>query len=228
MYESHRRQILRSLRQAHDRFYEEVVFAGPSLHFHHEALRSAQAGSVTKFATNSYAMLAAWGMHRMGPKGAKMGPFDAYLLSLKSMWPTIRRLQSVAPQALTQHDWTDLKRCFFAIRVMRSESVLVAHSKVLAHAIPNLVPPIDREYTVRWLKGKKNYVPPSLDGQWSWFEEFLREFFYPVEADKNFRAVARHWMTPQWQWNTSRLKVIDNLVIGLSRRAKEQTSVLED
>jgi hypothetical protein len=46
--------------------------------------------------------------------------------------------------------------------------------------------------------------------------EFLSAFFYPVSRDHGFRTIATAWIADQVQfrWDTSVLRVIDNLVIG--------------
>jgi hypothetical protein len=217
MYEVKRSQVLRGLKSSYASFYKGVVFAGPSLHFHLAALDASRRGNLGDFATNSYAMLASWGMHRMGPKGAKMDRFEDYLGSLRQIWPTLIPLRHVGPAQASEEVWESLRACFSSLKVMRSGSVLVAHSKVLAHALPNLVAPIDREYTVRYLRGHKT-VPSSQERQVRWFEEIHRHFYYPVVTDRRFSEALKGWAKSKQPWDSSPLKVADNVVIGHVRR----------
>lgn len=222
MYEAKSSLVLRGLRSNYSAFYKGVVFSGPSLHFHLAALDASRRGNVDDFATNSYAMLASWGMHRMGPKGAKMGRFEDYVASLRQVWPTVAALRSVKPAQANDEVWEDLRSCFNSLTVMRSGSILVAHSKVLAHAIPNLVAPIDREYTVRFLRGHKA-VPSDQERQARWFEEMHRHFYYPLVTAPRFSEAHRAWVTLKQPWDSSPLKVADNLVIGHVRRNRPAT-----
>ena len=66
-------------------FEHRAVFGGPSVHFHvraierrmtHESVRSAIADE--ELLELIYAMLTSWGMHRMGPKGAKLVDFEPF------------------------------------------------------------------------------------------------------------------------------------------------------
>ncbi|MBI5277428.1 MAG: hypothetical protein HY854_13315 [Burkholderiales bacterium] len=222
MYEEKRTLVLRGLQSNYTAFYKGVVFAGPSLHFHLAALEASRREDVRDFATNSYAMLASWGMHRMGPKGAKMDRFDEYLASLRQIWPAVTALRQVGPAQANEDVWKKLRACFVSLKVMRSGSVLVAHSKVLAHALPKLIAPIDREYTIRFLRGHKS-VPTAQDRQVRWFEEIHRHFYYPVVTDPRFNEAIMAWSKSKQPWDSSPLKVADNVVIGYVRRKRAST-----
>jgi hypothetical protein len=219
MYQQQVSTILRGMRSNYAAFYEDKIFAGPSLHFHLAALEASRRGRLAEFATNSYAMLASWGMHRMGAKGAKMGTFEDYKASLAGVWDSLKALRRLTPETLSKSDMAELRHCFDSIRVMRSDSILVAHSKVLAHAVPNLVAPIDREYTVRFLRGYKS-VPSSPENQGRWFEDFHTGFYYPLVAHRRFMEHYQMWSASRQPWDSSPLKVADNLVIGHARRMR--------
>src|SRR4051812_27886753 len=81
------------------------VFTGPSIHFHHRTVqRLAELGSVEtavrddQFANYLYATVACWGMHRMGPRGAKMRPFNEFQESLVKNADTIQGLSGLRIQ----------------------------------------------------------------------------------------------------------------------------------
>ncbi|MGO9308153.1 MAG: hypothetical protein ACLQDL_03910, partial [Spirochaetia bacterium] len=49
------------------------------------------------------------------------------------------------------------------------------------------------------------------------------EFYYPIAYDTNFQQKAHSWMATnkKYPWDTSILKIIDNLVIGAVRKRKD-------
>jgi hypothetical protein len=83
------------------------------------------------------------------------------------------------------------------------------------HMMPNIVPPIDREYTLRFLRGNTN-IANDPRREWQLMKEIVTEFFIPVACEARFDSTAKNWMADQaaHQLDTSVLKVVDNLVIG--------------
>ena len=81
--------------------------------------------------------------------------------------------------------------------------------------IPNIVPPIDREYTLRYLRGN-TYITNDVASEWQIMKGMLEEFFIPAARDPSFKARTNSWMADQssYPWDTSPMKVIDNLLIG--------------
>lgn len=146
MYSAQAAQLLADLETSHSHFHESAVFGAPSLYFHQRALADAAASDAARFTESSYAMLTAWGMHRMGRGGAKMADFEIYEASVRKTWPLLKSLNHRSASSLQDGDWDVLKEAFFGIKAMKSSFSLVANSKVLAHAVPNLVPPVDRQY----------------------------------------------------------------------------------
>jgi hypothetical protein len=114
---------------------------------------------------------------------------------------------------------------------MATGTSLVGNSKVLAHLLPNLVPPVDREYTLTFLFGNKQ-ITNDLQGEWLKLKQILQGFFHPVAQEPLFRARAVEWLaqSDRYRWDTSQLKILDNLVIGLeslSRAEKEAAKAPE-
>ncbi len=152
----------------------------------------------------------------MGPSGAKMGDFEPFRDSIIAMWPSILALQGKQRAALTTADWSDLQEIFLQISVMQTQIILVAHSKVLAHVLPELVAPIDREYTLNYVYGNTS-INQNHAVQWGVFKELHRDFFHPVAANPAFLPFAQALVGQRahFPWNTSVLKVVDNCVIGM-------------
>lgn len=224
MFEPQHTELLRNLDAAHAAYYETAVFGGPSLHFHLRALAAAQARDLASFSEAAYAMLASWGMHRMGRGGSKMREFDEFAASLTAVWPLVMKLQDTLPHELTNHHWDDLAALFFGIKAMATGTSLVGTSKVIAHALPKLVAPVDREYTLTLLFGN-GQIRNDKQAEWATLRRILQHFFYPVSASPSFAAKAEAWMkqAARFKWDTSPLKVVDNLIIGLQKRTSGAT-----
>jgi hypothetical protein len=216
MFETHRERLLQSLDAAHAAYYRAGTFGGPSLYFHLRALEAGRDGDFARFAEAVYALLATWGMHRMGRGGSKMREFKDFEDSLNALWPVVLRLQQATPEGLSHSGWRELGEVFRGIRCMATGTSLVGNSKVMAHALPNLVAPVDREYTLRFLFGTTN-IFNDLEREWEKLEVILRDFFYSVVRAEPFKRKAREWQESraEFRWDTSPLKIVDNLVIGL-------------
>lgn len=208
-------QVLENADRYHRQYYAVKTFGGPSLHFHRRALMLEGRMSSAAQSELIYGVLASWGMHRMGKGGAKMLPFDKFQTSVQAVTAMVTRARRITPGAVSGEDWNILQSIFKAIRVMASETSIVGNSKVMAHLIPNAVAPVDREYTLKFLFRNGN-ITNDLDKEWLLFRKIHEEFFYPIANDPTFRSMAAQWIADQckWPWDTSILKVVDNLVIG--------------
>ena len=56
-------------------------------------------------------------------------------------------------QDMDEQKWGVLRKIFEEIKIMETPIHLVGNSKVMHHILPNLIPPIDREYTLWYLIG---------------------------------------------------------------------------
>jgi hypothetical protein len=104
-----------------------------------------------------------------------MREFGDFRSSLIAIWPLAVQLQGKTPSALAESDWDCLKNVFCGIRGMSTATSLVGNSKVLAHLSPNLVPPVDREYTLTFLFGNKQ-IMNDLQGEWLKLKQILQYF----------------------------------------------------
>jgi hypothetical protein len=210
--------ILSNAESYHSEFNSNKTFTGPSLYFHQQALMVNSENWARKNEM-IYAALASWGMHRMGPNGSKMKSFNDFNNSIGDLRTDIEFLHLKSPNDLSSDDWTAIERVFKKIELMASNTKIVGNSKVMAHYLPNLIPPIDREYTFQFLFGKKQ-VKNDLEYEWRLMQKILLEFFYPIACNKSFQKVSKEWLndTDSYPWDTSPLKVIDNLIIGAVRK----------
>lgn len=157
----------------------------------------------------------------MGPGGSKMGEFGEFHSSLKIVWPIALSLKEKTPSSLTESDWSGLREVFCGIRCMASGTSLVGNSKVMAHLLPKLVPPVDREYTLKFLFGRGD-ITNGIDIEWKKLRQVLEGFFYPIGQSSVFQPKAKEWLDlpDRYKWDTSPLKIVDNLVIGLSKMSR--------
>lgn len=211
------RDVVRNAERYHGAFYDANKFSGPSLYFHRRALAARKRPDFERQLEYVYAALASWGMHRMGPRGAKMVEFDRFEQSLLDLKPQVFDASTLTLDRIREGDWVLIQEIFTRMEVMSSGPITVGNSKVLAHLLPDLVPPIDREYTLHFLRGSK-YVPVGPEKQWQLMHDVLVGFFSPIAKSVRFRSIVRRngWLTDNvaYPWDTSVPKLIDNLVIG--------------
>jgi len=151
----------------------------------------------------------------MGNGGPKMQSFDTFRQSIELLKDKIAEAQNFDFREMNGHKWALLKDIFERINVMASGTTLVGNSKVMHHMLPNVVPPIDRKYTLSYLRGNTN-VKNDLDYEWQLMKDIVSDFFIPVGSDREFKSKAGDWIARQdeYPWDTSVLKIVDNLVIG--------------
>ncbi len=203
----------------HKSFYRVKNFTGPSLYFHRLALELRHDSDRQRYLDSIYATLASWGMHRMGPGGSKMVEMVIFKQSVSELWDDIRAATQISYHTITDAEWLLLKKIFDGIQIMQSGTRLVGNSKVMAHLVPNIIPPIDRAYTLKFLKGN-TIIKNDARHEWAMMKEIISEFFIPVAKDAGFRVRAESWINDQqaYPWDTSEFKVIDNLLIGAGKK----------
>ena len=207
------REILEHADRYYVAYHAADTFGGPSLFFHRRALDTRHAPPLLRHLEYVYATLASWGMHRMGRGGSKMRTFEEFRASIEPLRPQIAAAQGFRPDGMREAEWFTLKHIFVSLRIMKSGTSLVGNSKVMHHMLPNIVPPIDRQYTLRYLYGATT-IANDVDGEWRMMREIMSGFFLPVANDAEFSAKANRWIALQRPWDTSVMKVIDNVLIG--------------
>jgi len=144
-----------------------------------------------------------------------MQSFEIFFPSIQALKERIAEAQTFDFHEMTDTKWAILKEIFCGIRVMASGTSLVGNSKAMHHMLPNVIPPIDREYTLRFLRGNTN-IRNDLETEWFLMKEIISQFFIPVASDAVFYLKAEQWIkrSRDYPWDTSVLKVMNNLVIG--------------
>jgi hypothetical protein len=195
-------------------FGDNIKFSGPSVYFHKKVIekirqieKHEQLFDDNLFFEYIYATLAAWGMHRMGEETAKMADYHEFKESICSNKEQILDLSGFKLQAIPDGKVdsvkTKLVSLFKNLRIMESETKLIGASKAIHHLLPDLVPPIDRQHTLRFFYGNTNITRGE--------EEIFLELF------EKFREIATHLRNEDFKFegfNTSLPKIIDNAIMG--------------
>lgn len=206
--------------QYHNYFYTYNKFTGPSIHFHTRALKS----TGNEKSEMTYAMLVAWGMHRMGSNGAKMNNYKDFNDSILITLEDIKRLKSKKLESMTEKDMNKIEIIFDSLNPMITKKKIVAVSKVLAHYLPNLIAPIDNQYTFQFICQKpKNTNAPRNWKEFELFKEIHLQLIKKVIVDRKFISKANKWLNnPIYPWDTSLPKIVDNLIVGKISHLKKQ------
>ena len=190
-------------------------FTGPSIYFHLKTLeRSRSIGTSnaledTCFFEYLYATLASWGMHRMGPKGAKLVDFADFMKTLQSQKDKILDLQGLKLTHIKKEELENavnkLWNILSNLKVSSTETQLTAGSKALHHLLSDLMPPIDREHTLRFVYG---YNPTYGSEE----QRFKKTFPLFWKIGYNEKSAVLQWVGKGF--HTSETKVIDNAIVG--------------
>lgn len=199
--------------QAYD---QRVSFTGEQLAAHRQtiALRH-QLGSVraaasdAEFADSLRRTLLAWGI---GRRASRLVPEDQFAAALRAAVPSLEELEALSidsvdlPVDIADRLWLVIR----SLGVVENKAKLVAGAKTLHHLLPDLVPPMDREYTGAFFQ---LHLP-------EWQDPTGQRRIFRI-AYNQFVAVARRVQPQQYVtgqgWRTSRTKIIDNALIGFCK-----------
>jgi hypothetical protein len=204
-------------------FEASAAFPGPSLYFHVRAIERRRehtsVGSLLDdriFLEYVYAVLPAWGMHRMGPQPAKVADFTAIVDALRlaapaleQLWPL--RITTLDPEA-AGHAAATAWDVISGLQVSTSRTQIVAGSKFLHHLLPDLIPPIDRRYTFSFFTGR-TMVASDKAAFLDWFPQLA---MIGAQCQEPIRdAINRGGFMA-----TGEAKIIDNAIMGFMQRQR--------
>ena len=192
-------------------------FSGPSLYFHKKTIQMHSNQNVNDLIQNElfldyiYATLASWGMHRMGPGNTKLTERDIFRTSILHEKENIEKLYGyeidmISDDQLPQIS-NDIYRIISHLQIGIGETKIVAGSKTLHHILPNLVPPIDGEYTMKFFFNNRQ-TALGQGGNIA-YNEMYKHFFKIAKICKP--AILTYIGSDM---NTSKTKVIDNAIVG--------------
>lgn len=204
-------------------------FGGPSIYFHVHAIKEQETNFLSdRHIEMIYATLASWGMHKMGDPEitkAKMVEFPYFKQSIIIHRTQLQQLYSLKMDSCSQEQYRkqidDLKNIYYSLKVSISDATIVAHSKTLAHILPNLIPPIDRQYTIRFFTQENKHffsesgkyrpitLPQHLDDQFACFKKYCcRMKMLFDQCDHQLFTIDKE------TFNTSFPKIMDNLIMA--------------
>ncbi|MCW4048357.1 MAG: hypothetical protein NWE89_01340 [Candidatus Bathyarchaeota archaeon] len=203
-------------------FDDAETFSGPSLYFHFRTLeRARNLGSLETvlndelFLEYLYATLASWGLHRMGETSTKLVDFRVLRGCISSCSPDLIELGQYELLNISENQLDEVNQrlgdLISKIKISVSSTQLVAGSKAIHHILPEIVPPIDRNYVIRFFYGRGGTKQVSMPtgGARRVFKEMFPIFHYIGQNNKEeiegFKGQGFH---------TSSTKVIDNAIIG--------------
>src|SRR5712691_1910202 len=195
---------------------QRVSFTGEQLAAHRQtiALRC-QLGSVRaaanddRFAAALRRTLLAWGV---GRRASRLVPATEFAAALQAAVPRLEELESLTidndglPGDIADRLWILIS----SLGVVENKAKLVAGAKTLHHLLPDLVPPMDREYTGAFFQ---LHLP-------EWQDPTRQRRIFRI-AYNQFVTVARRVQPQQYVtgqgWRTSRTKILDNALIGFCK-----------
>lgn len=155
-------------------------------------------------------MLPAWGMHRMGAQAAKVGDFSQITAALREAAPALEQLWPLRITVLSQQEAAKVAATAWEviahIKVSTSRTQIVAGTKMLHHLLPDLIPPIDRQYTFRFFTGQM-MVASDRAAFLSWFPQL-------ADIGSRCERPIRNGIQRGGYMATSEAKVIDNAITG--------------
>lgn len=204
-------------------------FGGPSIYFHVQAIKERETYFLSdRHIEMIYATLASWGMHKMGDPEitkAKMVEFPEFKQSIIKHRDSLHQLSSLRMDSCSQEQYgkhlDDLEQIYYTLKVSISEATIVAHSKTLAHILPDLIPPIDRQYTIRFFtqenkdfftdSGKYRLVnlPQGIVAQFLDFKKYCCRMKMLFD-----RCEHQLFTIDKETFNTSSPKIMDNLIMA--------------
>ena len=211
------KELIDSFEEYTSSFKREDPFSGPSEYFYIKLIkeqRNIDYNSLfnREFIELLYATLASWGMHRMGPKekGAKMNNFEGFekcLLNNKELFIDLKsyRIEKINledPEIIEK-----IKRLYFGLNsLMQSNSKLVATTKIMHFLLPHLIPPMDREYTMKFFRESLPTIKKESDREEEYeiFKSILKKM---AEISKKVNCKLDNEFSP------SIPKAIDNAIV---------------
>lgn len=169
-----------------------------------------QAGSATaaaadpQFAASLYRTLRAWGL---GTRASVLIPEPAFAAAIVGAIPRLAEVENlrIGDPGLPDHAASQIWALISGLGVTENQAKIVAGTKTLHHLLPDLVPPIDREWTGLFF----GYQPPRFQsGQQSLFHNMFAAFHdIALQVDLASRVSGLGW-------RTSTSKLLDNAAIG--------------
>ena len=161
------------------------------------------------FLEDVYSTLVSWGMNWRNAKLKDLESFKKIVLGSLDLLMVLKKyeLEELNDGILSEIQDTILK-LFNNMNVMESKAKIVGVSKTLAHLLPDLIPPMDRENINFFFYGNKNIpIDPEQEKKRFW-DIFMK--FYLIRNETKITKKNNIFK----DFNTSIPKMIDNAIWG--------------
>jgi hypothetical protein len=196
-----------------DSFYKkEKIFSKSSFNYHKRVINYIRKHQHEEFFTNEsfqikvYATLDKWGLNK---KGRKLVDFNIFRNSIKENLTLLHELSGYKLNLINDQNKdrinNNLASLYENLKVMKTKVKLVGFSKALHHLVPDLVPPMDRKYTLRFFYNTKSIN--EGEGEKKFLEVFGAFSEICMKLDLTERDLKRGG-------DTSIPKLIDNAIVG--------------
>jgi hypothetical protein len=202
---------------------DEKIFGGPGLYFHYTCIskfaRVPMAEKLNRgtFYKYLYSVLASWGMYRTGSAVTDMQTPDEFQSQIMAQRDALLELEGYKIWALDEPDrqkvQSILAELLDTMLVAKTKLRLIANSKILHHILPDLVPPVDRMFTLPYFGIEESLV--EIKSASSVFAQIYP--CYVQVAHVHQEEIRKRINLDQENWYTSFTKVIDNAVVGASK-----------
>lgn len=167
-----------------------------------------QAAADPMFLKFLYETLIAWGI---GQRGSKLEPFHEFTRAINTCLPAMSDLDGMALEnpaldikLVAERVWALIE----SLDIVGNEAKLVPCTKALHHLLPDLVVPMDREFTRTFFGW---HVPEFQYQQRKVFQHGFRHFIRIARIANPSEFVGGAG------WRTSSTKVIDNAIVAFCR-----------
>ncbi|GBE19119.1 hypothetical protein BMS3Abin16_01734 [archaeon BMS3Abin16] len=162
------------------------------------------------FLEQVYNTVKSWGMNS---RAAQMVDIKRFKEGISSNKGLLYQLHKYHLNTLNETDVNEVKKLlgtvFSNLRVMEGPSQLVGNSKTLHHLLPDLVPPMDRTYTLTFFYGNTNL---NSDREKEKFLEIFENIYHIcLKLKLNESDLGEGF------FDTSIPKLIDNAIVGYMR-----------
>lgn len=156
-----------------------------------------------------YAVLSSWGMNS---RGAKLAPFEKLATSIKKNQKTLDALSRHRIERVDSFEspslFSLLRFLFDSLAIVQTgKPKFVGFSKAMHFLLPDLVAPMDRQYTLRFFRGNPAALPKQGERQFELFVKIMEDYRTFIGEHKLEKYLDD-------RWNLSLPKICDNIIIG--------------
>ena len=208
-------------------------FGGKAVYCHHKALPSSQKVFLNdEHIKMIHDVLGAWGMASRGMKlpfpkeiERQIKKYDEKEHSITAMTSKYghRCISTMENNEIEEIvDWMFDNNIKSTIRGKKTKTQIVLLSKTFHHILPNIIPPIDRQYSLRFMTWKRtNFYSKNTEKRLAQiFIEGMRDFFRDTKEGQSLVKNKKLLVEPNpdgnivGSFNTSLPKIFDNLIVA--------------